>query len=278
MKRVLLVLACTLTLSACAVRHLPENLAVSMLDNQDVELVADALPAYLVMVDALILTYPKNTGYLATGAQLNSAYAGIFVQDPKRQQAMADKALDYAQRASCLEFPAICAAQTQSFDELQASVASATQEKQAEWLHLLGSTWAGWIQIHSSDWNAVAQLGRVEQLLQRQVELAPGYNDAMGELYLAVLYSLLPPALGGQPERAAAMFDRAIALSEGRNLMIYVYYAQLHARMLFDQELHDRLLETVLQAEVNQGKLTLQNTYAKRLATELLQDSESYFF
>ncbi len=265
-------------LSACGIRQLPDNLAASMLDNTDMILVEDALPAYLVMVDALILTYPKNSGYLATGAQLNSAYAGIFVADPERQQTISSKALDYARRASCLEVVSLCQIEQLSLDQQHEIMASIHQERQAQWLHLLGSTWAGWIQAHSSDWNAVAQLGRVEALLERQVQLAPGYNDAMGELYLAVLYSLLPPALGGQPERAQQMFETAIERSNGQNLIIKVFYAQQFARMMFDQELHDSLLERVLQAEVNQGNLTLQNSYAQRLAAELLAESSSYFF
>ena len=53
---------------------------------------------------------------------------------------------------------------------------------------------------------------------------------------------------GARPEVAREHFERAIELSEGRDLSIKVEYARRYARLVFDQELHDRLLTDVLNA------------------------------
>jgi hypothetical protein len=91
------------------------------------------------------------------------------------------------------------------------------------------------------------------------------------------LSSLIPPALGGNPKEIQAHFDRAITLSEGQNLMVKVYYAQRYARMMFDRDLHDRLLNQVLKANVYHKGFVLSNTIAQREARKLLKSAEEYF-
>jgi hypothetical protein len=59
--------------------------------------------------------------------------------------------------------------------------------------------------------------------------------------------------------------------------MAMVLYAQKYARLVFNRELHDRLLREVLSADVEQPGLTLANTLAQQQARELLDSSEEYF-
>ena len=54
----------------------------------------------------------------------------------------------------------------------------------------------------------------------------------------------------GSPTSRAQHFERALELSGGRDLSIKVEYARRYARLVFDQELHDRLLTEVLNAPV----------------------------
>jgi len=96
-------------------------------------------------------------------------------------------------------------------------------------------------------------------------------------MYLGVLNSILPASLGGKPEVAKAHFEQAMNLSEGKNLLAPVMYAEKYARLMFDRELHDRLLKAVLEADPNVHGLTLQNTYAQEQAKALLADADDYF-
>jgi hypothetical protein len=88
---------------------------------------------------------------------------------------------------------------------------------------------------------------------------------------------LRPPALGGRPEAARRHFERAIELSDGRDLSAKVEYARRYARMMFEQDLHDRLLTEVLAAPVEADGLTLFNALAKEEAEQLLATSREYF-
>jgi hypothetical protein len=59
--------------------------------------------------------------------------------------------------------------------------------------------------------------------------------------------------------------------------MAKVEYARRYARLMFDRELHDRLLQEVLAADPVYPELTLSNVLAQRQAKELLQSAEDYF-
>jgi len=137
--------------------------------------------------------------------------------------------------------------------------------------------WATWIRSNREDWSAVADKARVEALIRRVVELDPSYRAGTPYLYLGVLETLLPAALGGHPEEGRRHFERAIELSGGRDLMAKVLLASEYARMVFDRELHDRLCREVLEASPEAPGLTLNNALAQERARQLLDSSSEYF-
>ncbi len=61
-----------------------------------------------------------------------------------------------------------------------------------------------------------------------------------------MLNSLRPEAIGGKPEQGRAYFEKAISQSAGHNLYAKTLMAEYYARLMFDQALHDRLLDEVL--------------------------------
>lgn len=265
-----------LGLSACAVTRVGDNLPYGILNNDDVDLVADGLPTYLLMVDGLIVNWPESEDLLRTGASLYSAYAGLVVQDTGRQRALSSKALDYAERAACSRRKTLCEVRGMSVPRLEEAL-ERTRKRDVPALYTLGTTWAGYVQAHSDDWNAVADLARVRVILDRVVALDESYQHGQATMYLAVLDSLLPEALGGHPSASRKHFERAIELSEGRNLLAKVLFAERYARMTGNQSLHDELLQTVLDADPEEHGLTLQNTFARKEAERLLAESPDYF-
>ena len=72
-------------------------------------------------------------------------------------------------------------------------------------------------------------------------------------------------------------FERAITLSKGENLMAKVVYARQYARMVYDRELHDRLLTEVLAANPQVPGMVLQNTLAQDQARALMASADDYF-
>jgi hypothetical protein len=120
-------------------------------------------------------------------------------------------------------------------------------------------------------------MSRVEAIMLRVVELDETWRDGGAYMYLGTLATLLPPALGGNPERGREYFEKAIQISKEKNLMVKVIYARQYARLVFDRELHDRLLGEVLKSEAHAPGYTLINTLARDQAEELLKTAENYF-
>ena len=271
------VLAFSLLLGACSVTQLPDNLSRAMLNQDDPEVVADGAPAYLLMLDALILTYPENERFLLAGAQLYGAYAGVFAQDEAQAKSMADKALEYARRALCEYDSDACDLVDGPADELKRGLTLHYDEDDVDIFYAYGAAWAGWIQANTSDWNAIAQVSKVKNLMEWVESYDEGYDNATVQVYLGVLTTQLPPSVGGKPEIGKAHFEKAIELSDGKHLMAKVLYAKQYARLMFEQELHDELLQQVIEANPYAEGLTLINRLAQRQANRLLAESADYF-
>jgi hypothetical protein len=259
-----------------ATGRMADNLSTAILDQNDVETVRDATPAYLVMLDALIEGDPRNTNLLLSGADLYGAYAGAFVEDAARRKRLTARSFDYGRRALCEEDPELCDAVHEPYEVFAERIAE-TDKADVGVLYGFAAAWAGWVEARADDWGAVAEIPKIESAMRRVVQLDETFDDGGAHLYLGVLTNLRPAALGGTPEKGRAHFDRAIELSEGRDLMAKVLYARYYARNVFDQSLHDRLLQEVLDARAEYPGLTLRNTLAQEQARTLLEESSEYF-
>ncbi len=259
-----------------ASQRFADNLGSAILNQDDPGTVRDGLPAYLLLLDALLEGDPKNSGTLLAAARLYGAYAGGFVTEPERARHLANRAFGYARRATCERSPPLCGALEQPFEAFSAVVAN-TGAKDLDLVYGLASAWAGRIQQDSGDWNAIADLPKVQLLVERVLALNPDYADGEPHMVLGVLHSLRPATLGGKPELGKAAFDTAIAQSQGRNLMAKTLYAQYYARLVFDQELHDRLLNEVVAAAPEAPRMTLMNVLAQQRAKALLASGKDYF-
>ena len=259
-----------------ATSQFADNLTTAILNEDDPGTVRDGVPAYLLLVDGMILSDPEDPGALLAGAKLYDAYAGGFVEDGARAQRLAERAYGYARRALCLRDRELCTALDAPFDAFQAALAK-TNADNLNVLYGFASAWASRIQVNTGDWNAIADLPKLQALLLRVVSFDPHYDDGGAYLYLGVINSIRPASLGGKPEEGKAYFDKALELSAGRNQMVRVLYAQFYARLVFDQALHDKLLNEVLVADPVAPKLTLINTLAQRKAKALLESGKDYF-
>lgn len=280
--RLSILLLCAALLPGCAslvsgaVGGFTDGLGAAVLDMDDPQTVRDGVPTLILVVEGLRASSPDDPALLDAAANLYSAYAGQFVEAPDRLQRMSGRALDYATRAACIRDDEACDVRSRSFEDFRSWVAQAEADD-VPMLFALGSIWAGWIQASASDWNAVAELARVRLIMERIVELDESFQFGQAHLYLAVFDTLVPPALGGRPESGRAHFERVLELSDRRFLQAQVYYARQYARLMFDQELHDALLNEVLEADPAEPGATLANVLAQAQAQELLASSAEYF-
>lgn len=259
-----------------ATRQFSDNLTTAILDQDDIGTARDGVPAYLLLIDGLIEGDPQNPDVLLAGAKLYGAYAGGFIEDPARAQRLSNRAYGYAHRALCVREKKLCDALDAPFDAYVETLKQ-VDSKDIATIYGFAAAWAGRIQVNSGDWNAIANLPKLQVLLERSNAIDASYDNGGAALYLGVINSIRPASLGGRPEEGKAYFEKALELSGGRNQMVRVLYAQFYARLVFDKALHDKLLDEVLAADPVAPKLTLINTLAKLKAKALLESGKDYF-
>ena len=87
-----------------------------------------------------------------------------------------------------------------------------------ETIYGFATAWAGRIQVNTGDWNAIADMPKVQALLMRVVSIDPvNTTTAARIMYLGVLInSLRPASLGGKPEEGKAEFRKGAGAVAGQ--------------------------------------------------------------
>jgi len=258
------------------VNRLADNLTDSILNQPDPGIVKEGTPSFLMVVDGLIAGDPKDAGLLRGGASLYVLYTAMFVDDPVRAGHLSGRARDYGQRALCASRDSACGLAERSFPEFKKGLEE-LERRDVPAVYAWTISWLAWLKSHSSEWDALADLPKVEAALEKLIELDEGYEHGSAHFYLGVLKTVRPEALGGDPETGRRHFERAIALCRGQDLSFKVEFARYYARLRYDRTLHDQLLHEVLAANAEVPGLVLVNNLARQQAKILLESAEEYF-
>jgi hypothetical protein len=266
---------CASVMSSAA-SGLSDSVSDSILNQDDPETAKAALPTFMVLIDGFIRDNPNDPDILVSGATLYASYGAIFADDEVRASRLTTRARGYALKAMCESYSPACDWPDANYDEFVATL-DGIGPKQSEYLYTYGFASVVFLRAHSSDWNSLAELPQIEALFSRYLDISGDEVNSAVYTYMGVLLTLRPPALGGEPEKAREYFEKAIALTDGRDLSAKVEYARGYARLLYERELHDQLLNEVMAADPYQDGYTLSNVLAKEQAATLLAEADDYF-
>lgn len=280
--KVMILLAVSTSLSSCAIvvsnaaTGLAENLSTAILNQDDPEIVRAGAPSYLLLLDSFVEGSPEDPDILAAGATLYATYGAVFADDEVRASRLTSRARRYALKALCETHAPACDWPDASYDEFVATL-HGIGSKKAEYLYTYGFASLAYLQAHSSDMNSLAELPQIEALFEHYLDISSDEVNSSVFTYMGILLTLRPPALGGEPERAREYFEKAIAATDGKDLSAKVEFARGYAKLLYERELHDRLLKEVIAADPYQDGFTLSNFLAQEDAVLLLAEADEYF-
>ena len=138
-------------------------------------------------------------------------------------------------------------------------------------------SWAGYLNLHLDDPASIADLPRIEAMIDRVIELDPGFYCGSAYAFKGIISSMRPPMLGGKPEAARDSFERAMQAAPDY-LMTKVLFAQYYARQRQDAALFSSMLSEVLAADAAaMPNQRLANELAKRRAKILLGMQKKLF-
>lgn len=282
MKKVLSIVAFCLLSSGCSIllssvaTGLSDNLAAAILNQDDPELVRAGAPSFLLMLDSFIEGSPGDPDILAAGATMYATYGAVFADDAIRASRLTSRARRYALTAMCETYKPSCRWPDATFDEFVASL-DGIGPRHADLLYTYGFASLAFLRAHSSDWNSLAELPQIEALFSHYLDISGDEVNGSVYTFMGILLTLRPPALGGEPERAREYFERAIAETNGNDLNAKVEFARGYAKLLYERELHDQLLNEVINADPYKDGFVLSNVMAQEEAATLLAEADDYF-
>ena len=297
------VVAFVLLFSACSIQQLVmDQLSDALtgtgsstvfLGDDDPQIVADALPFAIKLYESLMSLNPGHEGLLVTTGSLYIMYANAFIQLPAamlgveefdKQQADLQRARklylrgrDIVSSAIDLTYPGFTAALTTGGEALDPYLADFVPED-VRLLYWLSSGWFAPVAIDSFDLEILIRLPDVLRVLNRAYELDPDFNNGTFEELFISVYSALPVAMGGGPERSIEAFERAVAIQGGSSASPYVALAMSVARPRQDVDWFVELLETALAVDADaypQNRLI--NTIMQERARWLLAHLDNFF-
>ena len=244
----------------------------------DLRLAEGALGSNLKLVESLIKGDPENEKLLLMAAQGFSAYALAFAEDDSVERARMFylRGRDYAMRA-LLHNARIKESIDKDLPAFQAALATLSKDDvPAVFWTAFG--WGSYINLTRSDVGVVADLPKVLAMMEFVRGADPTYYHGGPYLILGSIEGTMPPSLGGKPEKAKELFEKALAVNGGKFLLTYVYYAKTYAVQTQNQELFESLLKKVDDASPDiLPEARLSNAIAKKKAKLLREHMNDLF-
>jgi hypothetical protein len=270
MKRIIFLLPlAAAALSSCSLNRAAARVTSGVIDKglpavftqSDPQYVKEALPANLELMEILIQNDPGNKSLLVNAAQGFCGYAFMFLEDesPERASAFYAKGQDYALRA------------------LGGATAATAKKKDAHALFWNTFCKASYINLNRDKPEAIAEITELEPAALKLLQLEPGYYYNGAQSILGAYYAIRPKMLGGDPDKAREHFELALKGAGGDFLLNRYMYAKLGAVAAQDQELFEKLLDSVISAEPKDGETRLADEVAKLKAKKLLEKKDELF-
>jgi hypothetical protein len=206
-------------IAASASAGMADNLSAAILDQDDPELVREGMPAFMLLLDSMVRSSPNDPDTLGAAARLYAVYGIAFVDDPERAKTLTARARNYGARALCAQQKKACNLDSLAFEDYE-EVIGRLESRDADALYSYSIGYLAYIRANSEDFTALTGLPKVEFALDRLLMVGAGDDAGAANMYLGILNTLRPPALGGKPEVGREYFETALVLTEGRDLSI----------------------------------------------------------
>lgn len=257
--------------------------------DDDVELVGDALPFSIKLLEMLLNESPDHEGLLLSACKGYTLYAYAYVNRAAEKEADEDimksreaslrakklflRAVGYGLRGLDQGAPGLSA-------ELVKSPRSAAEKAKKDQVPLLYWTAAALglaISANKGDAEMIARLPEVDALLSRGLALDEAWDA--GSLHeFAITFSAANPA--ATPDQAAlkAHYDRALGLSQGKRASLFVTWAEAVSVPRQNQAEFKSMLDRAVAVDIEASpNLRLANSIAQRKARWLLGRADKYF-
>jgi len=252
--------------------------ALALYEESDLKVAEQALASNIILLEGMVKGDPGNPKLVLLTTQALNGYALGFAEDstPDRAKVFYLRARDLGM--TILEKnKRFYAALNGSVEDLQQAMLDFGKED-IPLLFWTGFSWAGWINLSLNDPQALADLPKVQIMMQRILDLDETYFHGATLLFFGSVWGVKPKLFGGDPEKAKEFFEKNLQVTKGKFLLTYIYYAKYYAIKVMDEELFNQLIDKVVTTPADVlPEYQLLNVIAKEKAQNLLQKKEDLF-
>jgi predicted anti-sigma-YlaC factor YlaD len=260
------------------------------MEDDDPELIREALPFALKTYEALLAAAPKNRDLYLMTADAFVKYANAFIQakadelenvDFRRARYLRQRASKLYLRGRGYAIAGLARDYPDFENKLRQDPQRTLQALSAEDVALLftaAAGWAGAISTDISNMSLVAELPIVEAMMHRALVLDEDFDAGAIHEFFIIYEGNRSEAMGGSAERAVEHFNRVVTLTRGEKASPYVGLASSVAVRKQDYKMFKRLLDKALVIDPDGvPEWRLANILAQEKARWLLGHSAELF-
>jgi len=247
-------------------------------EEQDLQIAQISIASNLKLIETLLRNNPENPHYLLLASMGYSSYSLGFVESDSLERArfLYERGKEYGMRilAAKERFAHALKGDLESFR--QALSTFGRGDVPAVFWTAVG--WGSAISLNLTDPDAIAELPKVEAMMQFVLREEPSYFHGGAHFFLGTLAGSRPKMLGGNPDSSRSHFEECLKINGGKFLMTYVYYARSYAVQTQDRELFGKCLDKVDSSSIDiLPGARLSNAIAKNKAKLLRSKTEELF-
>ena len=207
------------------------NLTASFFEECDADLAERSIPSSLKLLEGLLKGDPHNRAILTALSMGFCGYSMLFVEDesPQRASGLYSRARDYGIRALGLPRSLFEPPDSGNMGPILKDLGKDDLGA------LLWTTvsWNAWIHLNLDRPAALAQFPAARACLERVLEIDANYQYGLPYVLMGTSLSVLPPMLGGEPDKAKEYFEKALRAGHRKYFLTQYSFARYYACLLY---------------------------------------------
>ena len=265
--------------------------------DDDWELVEEAFPANIKLLETLLANAPDDRQLLTLLSRMYASYSFGFVEtrfdetnylvDPsdRRAKEMAllqdrvnryyEKGVGYALMALEESAPGATVA-FQKVGTIMPYLDSLGRREVAP-LFWYGFNLGAWVNRNLDSVTAVSRAHVARKVMERVIELDPAYNHGGAHLFLMVYFGSRPPMMGGSQEKALTHYQEVKTIAGDNYLLPDLFYGRFCLYQQQEREGFVELMQRIAGHPASANGVSLYNAIARRRAAAYLAAVDTLF-
>ncbi|MBC2712713.1 MAG: hypothetical protein HGJ94_17515 [Desulfosarcina sp.] len=304
-KRFLLLVTITVVVIACSPKTLIVRQMTGLVDtgitafenDDDLDLMEKAIPANIKLLEAMLASSPDDRQLLTLLSRLYGNYAFGFVEtrleailyiaqpsdsEKRTGELLKDQVNRYYEKGGDYALMALekrVPGATDAFKKVNtiAPYLDKLDSKDAAPLFWYGFNLGAWVNRNLDSIRAVSRAHVARKIMERAIELDPGYNHGGAHLFLMAYFGSRSPMMGGSQDKALYHYQQLKQIAGDEYLLSDLFYARFCLQQQQDRQAFVDVMQRIADHQAGGSDVSLYNAIAGRRAAIYMSAVDSLF-